>query len=319
MLHPQTRQLVDTLRARNLPPPSRMSVAQNRALYLERAALTQPDPPHVERVEALSIDTRGEPIGARLYVPKCAIRADGKPPVLVYFHGGGWVIGDLDSHDTLCRQLAVAAGIAVIAIDYRLAPEHPYPAAIEDAIDATYWVYRHARALGLDASRIAVGGDSAGGNLAAGVALYARDAGDLPLAFQLLIYPVTEMGEDSASYQAHGEGYLLTADTMRYFHDQYISDPAQDQEVLAAPLLAKDFSNLPPALVLTAGYDPLRDQGLAFAQRLSEAGSLATYVEFERQTHGFILMGKVIDEANFAVAVCATALALALSARQHQR
>jgi acetyl esterase len=197
-------------------------------------------------------------------------------------------------------------------VDYRLAPEHPFPAAVDDAITATYWVHKHAGSLGLDPSRLAVGGDSAGGNLAAVVTITARDRGDLALAFQLLIYPATEMGRDTPSYKTNGEGYLLTADTMAYFHDHYIKEPEQDLDWRAAPLLAKDLSHLPPALVVTAGYDPLRDQGLAYAERLSESGNKASYVVFERQTHGFILMGKVIDEAMLAVALCGAALKQAL-------
>jgi acetyl esterase len=312
MLDPQIRTLINQMQQRGLPPPSKLSVERNRALYLERGTLTQPDPPPIERVENLLIEGPDGSIRARLYVPALSHAPNKAPPVLVYFHGGGWVIGDLETHDTLCRQLAVAAGIAVISVDYRLAPEHRFPAAVDDAIAATYWVQEHAESLGLDRSRMAVGGDSAGGNLAAVVAITARDRGDLPIAFQLLIYPVTEMGTDSASYKVNGEGYLLTADTMAYFHNLYISEPEQDLDWRAAPLLAKDLSRLPPTLVVTAGYDPLRDQGLAYAERLSESGSKASYVVFERQTHGFILMGKVIDEAMLAVALCGAALKQAL-------
>jgi len=312
MLDPQIRALINLMQQRGLPPPSKLSVEQNRTLYLERGALTQPEPPQVERVENLTIEGPDGSIRARLYVPARSETLKKAPPVLVYFHGGGWVIGDLETHDTLCRQLAVAAGIAVVSVDYRLAPEHPFPAAVDDAITATYWVHNHAGSLGLDPSRLAVGGDSAGGNLAAVVTITARDRGDLALAFQLLIYPATEMGRDTPSYKTNGEGYLLTADTMAYFHDHYIKEPEQDLDWRAAPLLAKDLSHLPPALVVTAGYDPLRDQGLAYAERLSESGNKASYVVFERQTHGFILMGKVIDEAMLAVALCGAALKQAL-------
>jgi acetyl esterase len=315
MLDPQTRALIHQMQQRGLPPPSKLSVDQNRTLYLERGALTQPAPPQIARVENLLIDGPGGPIRARLYVSAPAQSFEKPSAVLVFFHGGGWVIGDLETHDTLCRQLAVAADVAIVSVDYRLAPENPFPAAVDDAIAATYWVHQHASSLGLDPTRIAVGGDSAGGNLAAVVAITARDRGDLPIAFQLLVYPATEMGQDSPSYKANGEGYLLTADTMAYFHDQYIVAPEQDLDWRAAPLLAKDLSGLPPALVVTAGYDPLRDQGLAYAERLSEAGTKASYVVFERQTHGFILMGKVIDEANLAVALCGAALKQALASR----
>jgi acetyl esterase len=232
--------------------------------------------------------------------------------VLVYYHGGGWVIGDLDTHDTLCRELANGAGCAVVAVDYRMAPEHRFPAAVDDSLAALRWIQREAASLGLDATRLAVGGDSAGGNLAAVVAIAARDAGEPDLAFQLLIYPATDQRRGAASHAINGQGYLLTRDTIAYFHDHYIADAAQDLDWRASPLLHPELSRLPPALVLTAGYDPLRDEGLHYAQRLSEAGNRATHINFERQIHGFITMGKVIDEANAAVALCAAALRRAL-------
>jgi acetyl esterase len=194
-----------------------------------------------------------------------------------------------------------------------MGPEHRFPAAVDDVLAATRWVRREAAALGLAASRLAVGGDSAGGNLAAVVSIAARDAGDLPIAFQLLIYPATDMRRGHASHQTNGQGYLLTADTIRYFHDHYITDPAHDLDWRASPLLHTDLSKLPPALVLTAGYDPLRDEGLAYAEALTAAGNRAMYVCFERQIHGFVPMGKVLDEANTAVALCAAELRRALA------
>ena len=233
--------------------------------------------------------------------------------MLVYFHGGGWVIGDLDTHDTLCRELANAAGIAVVAVDYRMGPEHRFPAAVDDCIAATRWVREHAAELGVDASRLAVGGDSAGGNLAAVVAIAAREAGDPAIAYQLLIYPATDQRRGWPSHTHNGQGYLLTADTMSYFHDHYIPDKAMDLDWRASPLLHPDLSKLPPALVLTAGYDPLRDEALQYSHRLTAAGSRATHVNFERQIHGFITMGRVIDEANAAVQMCAAELRRALA------
>jgi acetyl esterase len=239
-----------------------------------------------------------------------------RQPVLVYFHGGGWTIGDLDTHDTLCRELANGAGCAVVSVDYRLGPEHRFPAAVDDCLAATRWVQAHAAELGLDAQRLAVGGDSAGGNLAAVVAIALRDAPDaaaLPIAFQLLIYPATDMRRNAPSHTSNGQGYLLTRDTITYFHDHYITDPAHDLDWRASPLLHADLSRLPPALLLTAGFDPLRDEGLAYADALAAAGNRASYVCFERQIHGFILMGKVLDEANTAVALCAAELRRALA------
>ena len=197
----------------------------------------------------------------RLYRP-LGSKAGAVLPALVYYHGGGWTIGDLDTHDTLCRELANQSGCAVVAVDYRMGPEHRFPAAVDDVLAATRWVRKEAAALGVDPSRLAVGGDSAGGNLATVVAIAARDAGDLPIAFQLLIYPGTDMRRGHASHTTNGKGYLLESDTITYFHDHYIDDAAQDLDWRASPLLHKDLSKLPPALVITAGFDPLRDEGL---------------------------------------------------------
>jgi acetyl esterase len=188
------------------------------------------------------------------------------------------------------------------------------PPPVDDCIAATRWISEHAHDLQLDAARLAVGGDSAGGNLATVVAIAARDAGDLPIAFQLLIYPATDMRRGAPSHVTNGQGYLLTSDTIGYFHDHYIADATHDLDWRASPLLHADLGKLPPALLLTAGYDPLRDEGLAYSQALTEAGNRVTHICFERQIHGFITMGKVIDEANAAVAICASELRRALGA-----
>jgi acetyl esterase len=307
MLHPQARALLDLIAERGVPPTHTLSPAEARAFYLERRAATQPAPPPVAEVRALAAEGPHGAIPMRLYRPLGAA-ADAALPALVYLHGGGWVIGDLDTHDVLCRSLANAAGCAVVSVDYRLGPEHRFPAAVDDAIAATRWVHRAAASLGLDAGRIAVGGDSAGGNLAAVVAIAARDAGDLPLAFQLLIYPATDMRRGHPSHAANGQGYLLTSDSMRYYHGHYIGDSRHDTDWRASPLLHPDLSRLPPALVLTAGFDPLRDEGMAYAEALTAAGNRAAYVCFERQIHGFITMGKLLDEANTAVALCGAEL-----------
>lgn len=316
MLHPQARALLDLIEQKGVPPTHTLTPDEARRFYRERRFITQPQPPEVAQVAALQAEGPNGVIPLRLYKPLLSAAASaanaGPLPVLVYFHGGGWVIGDLDTHDTLCRELANRARCAVVAVDYRMGPEHRFPAAVEDCIAATYWIYRQAEALGLDRSRIAVGGDSAGGNLAAVVSIAARDAGDLPIAFQLLIYPATDMRRTAPSHTTNGEGYLLTRDTINYFHDHYITDPAHDLDWRASPLLHDDLHGLPPAFVLTAGYDPLRDEGLMYSQRLTEAGNRTTHICFERQIHGFIVMGKVIDEANAAVALCAAQLSEAL-------
>ena len=306
MLHPHARALLDLMIERQVPPTHTLPVDEARRLYRERRAVTQPAPPEVGEVRELEAGGPRGAIALRLYRPLGAGTA--ALPALVYFHGGGWVIGDLDTHDTLCRELANGSGCAVVAVDYRMGPEHRFPAAVDDAVSATRWVHSNADKLGIDAQRLAVGGDSAGGNLAAVVALAARDAGDLPLRFQLLIYPATDMRRTADSHERNGDGYLLTRETIAYFHDHYIADAAHDADWRASPLLHPDLSRLPPALVVTAGFDPLRDEGIAYAQALTQAGNRAALVSFERQIHGFITMGRVIDEANVAVDLCAVQL-----------
>ncbi|MGJ7511730.1 alpha/beta hydrolase [Variovorax sp. GT1P44] len=314
MLHPQAQAFIDLLVQRGVPPTHTLSHTDARKFYRERRAITQPDPGEVAEVRELSAPGPHGPIPMRLYRP-LGSNASTALPVLVYYHGGGWTIGDLDTHDTLCRELSNLSGCAVVAVDYRMGPEHRFPAAVDDALAATRWVRNEAASLGVDASRLAVGGDSAGGNLAAVVAIAARDAGDLPIAFQLLIYPATDMRRGHPSHTINGQGYVLTKDTISYFHDHYIADPAHDLDWRASPLLHGNLAGLPPALVLTAGYDPLRDEGLDYARALTEAGNRATYVCFERQIHGFITMGRLLDEANAAVSLCAGELRRALNPR----
>lgn len=310
MLDPQAKALLDLMVQRGVPPTHTLPPADARAMYRDGRAFTQPAPPEVGEVRELRAATAQADIPLRLYKP---LGCGAAPlPVLVYYHGGGWVIGDLETHDTLCRQLANGSGCAVVAVDYRLSPEHVFPAAVDDCIAATAWVSRQAASLGLDASRLAVGGDSAGGCLAAVVALHARDQGGPAIAWQLLIYPATDGRRIAPSHVSNGQGFLLTRDTIAYFHDHYITDPAQDLDWRASPLLAQSLEGLPPTLVLTAGHDPLRDEGLQYAQRLSESGVRCSYVCFERQIHGFILMGKVLEEANAAVSLCAAELRRAL-------
>ena len=314
MLDPQARALLDLIIERGVPPTHTLSVADARRFYLERRFFSQPQPPAVGRVTGLQADGAAGPIPLRLYEPLPTADVASTNPVLVYFHGGGWVIGDLDTHDVLCRQLCVASGMAVLSVDYRLGPEQPFPAAFDDCLAATRWVRREAATLGLDATRLAIGGDSAGGNLAAAVAIALRNADEPPPALQLLIYPGTDMRALAASHSHNGQGYLLTADTVAWFRSHYIPDPAQWADWRASPLLAPSLQGLPPALVLTAGFDPLRDEGLQYADALSAAGNQVQYVCFERQIHGFITMGRVLDEAQTAIDLCAAALRRALSA-----
>jgi acetyl esterase len=310
MLHPQARALLDLIEQRAAPAVHEQTPAEARESYRARRFFTQPEGAAMAQTEELSAPGPKGPVPLRLYRPH-ATAAGGteRPaPVLVYFHGGGWVIGDLDTHDALCRDLADQSGCVVVSVDYRMGPEHRFPAAPEDCLAATRWVRDHAEALNVDASRLAVGGDSAGGNLAAVVSIAARDAGDLPIAFQLLIYPATVQRRFTHSNAVNGQGLLLTVDSMRYFHDHYIEEEQHDFDWRAAPLLREDLQGLPPALVLVAGYDPLCDEGTAYAQRLTQAGNSATLVNFSRQIHGFITMGKVLEEANEAVSMCAATL-----------
>jgi len=305
MLDPQARALIDLMVERQLPPMHTLPPTEARRVYLERRFFTQPTQPPVGEVRDLQ--TAGG-VRLRLYRPP----QPGVHPVLVYFHGGGWTIGDLDSHDVLCRQLCLAADVAVVAVDYRMGPEERFPAAVDDCVEAARWVHSQASQLGLDATRLAVGGDSAGGNLAAVVCLMLRDAGDPSPAFQLLIYPATDMRAIAPSHTTNGQGYLLSSDTIAYFRGHYV-DAASWSDWRASPLLAPDLAGLPPALVLTAGFDPLRDEGRQYADALSAAGNRVQYVCFERQIHGFITMSKVLDEARTAVALCAAVLKEAVS------
>ncbi|HEY3186871.1 MAG TPA: alpha/beta hydrolase, partial [Solirubrobacteraceae bacterium] len=230
------------------------------------------------------------------------------------FHGGGWVIGDLETHDVLCRQLTAEAGIAVVAVDYRLAPEAKFPAAVDDAWAATRWVVAHADRLGIDARRIAVGGDSAGGNLAAVVALLARDAGTPKIALQALLYPVTDVGTEWPSYLAFADGYLLTSESMRWFIAHYLTSEKETADWRASPLRAPSLRGVPPALIVTAGFDPLRDEGEAYARALRDAGVRVDYVCYGGMIHGFIPMGRLIDTGNRGVAHVAASLREALVA-----
>ncbi len=305
MLDPHARALLDLMAANGVPPMHTLSPAEARAAYRDRRGYSQPEPPAVAEVR----DLVGDGIPMRLVRPPAPPSAptSARLPLLVYLHGGGWVIGDLDTHDTLCRSLALAAGCAVLSVDYRLGPEHRFPAAVDDAVAALRFAQREAAALGADPARIAVGGDSAGGNLAAVACLAQRDAGGPLPCFQLLIYPATDMCAVAPSHRTNGQGLLLTAELIAWFSGHYMGD-APREDWRASPLRATRHDGLPPALVLTAGFDPLRDEGRQYADALSAAGVPCQYVCFERQIHGFVPMGRVIGEADTAVELCAAAL-----------
>jgi acetyl esterase len=251
-------------------------------------------------------------VGFRLYTPVAASAP--LLPGLVFFHGGGFVLGDLETHDGLCRILANESGCRVASIDYRLAPEHPFPAAVEDCTAAVDWVAANAAELGIDAARLAVGGDSAGGNLAAVCALLAKQKGSPKLSFQLLIYPVTQLGgPDTASMRENAKGYFLEKASMDWFTRLYCPDAAHRNDPRLSPLLAKDLSGLPPAYVATAGFDPLRDEGKDYADKLDAAGVPVTYVNYPGMVHGFFSMRSFIPKAREAVAAAAAALRAALT------
>jgi acetyl esterase len=292
-LHPQVEQLLERAAKSPLPPYYDVPAHVARRIYRDTRAALAPGAPEVAEVRLLIAPG---PVALRYYRPRGA-RSDEQLPALVYFHGGGWVIGDLDTHDVLCRQLANGARCAVYSVDYRMGPEHVFPAAVEDCVAATQFVAaRHAL--------IAVGGDSAGGNLATVVALHARDAGAPNIAFQLLIYPATDQRFGHASVQRNGEGYLLTKRVIDYFQAQYLPRKEDHLDWRASPLLAKSLAGLPPAYVITAGYDPLLDEGRAYAERMAKEGVEVAYREYPDMVHGFILFGGVLDTANAAVAEC---------------
>ncbi|GAC1475579.1 MAG: alpha/beta hydrolase [Isosphaeraceae bacterium] len=309
-LDPQAKDLLDQVAAANLPLVPSLTPSEARSLT-RIASSTIGRPPDVGRLEDLTIPGPAGPIRARLSAPA----KSGVYPALVYFHGGGWVLCDLDSHDVLCRAITNAADIAVIAVDYRLAPEHPFPAAIDDAFAATSWIVANARSLGIDPARIAVGGDSAGGNLAAVVARRARDRGGPPLAFQLLIYPVTDANLDTPSYLENAQGYLLTREAMIWYWNHYVPDPAMRADPDASPLRARSLAGLPPALILTAEYDPLRDEAEAYARRLAEAGVPTRLSRYPGAIHDFLRRYVQLDQGKAALAEVAEALREALGAK----
>jgi acetyl esterase len=284
------------------PPYETLTAAEARADYSQARFASNPEPPELARVEALAIPAPHGTIPARLYVPTRLRRRDGLSPALVFFHGGGWVIGDLDTHDVAARKLAVEGELIVISVDYRLAPEHKFPAAVDDAIEATHWTAANASALGINVRRLCVGGDSAGGNLAAVVAIAARDGNGLGLAGQVLIYPAVDFAMTHASHSEPETSLLLTHSVIHWFRDHYLNRAADAHDWRASPARATTLNGLPPAYVLTAGADPLRDEGHDYAERLRQAGVPVAYRHFPGQFHGFFTMGKLLRQADVAAA-----------------
>ena len=297
-LDPDARRLLDLIRKAGRPPFEALSPADARTAYAASWEVMQSPGGEVASSADVRIDGPGGPLMLRVY-RGLGTDADTALPCLLFLHGGGWVIGNLESHDRMCRRLATVARICVVAVDYRLAPEHPFPAALDDAAAALRWVAGHAVALRIDAGAIGVGGDSAGGNLAAALALVARDAPELPaLACQALIYPAVDLVADSDSYRRVVADAPLTAGTMHYFIGHYTPDAASRRDWRASPLHAPSLAGLPPALVLTVAHDPLCDEGRAYAQRLDDAGVRVTALHLNDQTHGLLGQGKFVPAAD---------------------
>jgi acetyl esterase len=287
------------------------TVEQARAENLAGAPVVSGPPRRMARVERISIPGPAGEIPARLYV---GLDAPPPPqPLLVYYHGGGWVIGDLETHDGACRFLAEHGGCRVLSVDYRLAPEHPFPAPVEDAVAAFEWAALNAGRVGADEARIAVGGDSAGGNLAAAVCLHARDAGGPRPAMQLLLYPPTDATGGQASREVFAEGFLLTRDDMRWFEDHYIPDGCDHEDPRISMMRAEDVSGLPPAYVATAGFDPLRDEAETYAMRMREAGGSVALQRHPGLIHGFANLTAVCPSARTATLEAAGALRMGLA------
>ncbi len=310
-LDPDALAVIDMIRAAGRPAFETLTPAEARIAYAASRAVLQPEPEAVAEARALAAPGPLGDIPLRAYRPTGVAAAE-VLPALVYYHGGGWLLGDLDSHDVICRRLANLAGCAVVSVDYRMAPEHKFPAAVQDSAAATRWVIESAVKLGIDPRRVAVGGDSAGGNLAAVMALMARD-GDLPpLAFQLLVYPATDMMMVTVSSQTVREGVPLTTSTMRWFIDHYMANSADRLDWRASPLRAASLAGTAPALVLTASGDPLRDEGIAYAERLERDGVRVKLLHFSDQIHGFLSMGKIIRASDVSLRMMAAMLQQAL-------
>ena len=290
-LHPQSRMFIQQIASMGLPPWSEMPVEESRSRF-ESMLPVFGEPADVASVKDIE---HGDGFGLRVYHPSPGQRC----PVAFYYHGGGWVLGDRHTHDSLCRHLAAESGCVVVSVDYRRAPEHKFPVPLDDACEAIRYVVEHASDLEVDSSRIAVAGDSAGGNLAAAVALRFRDAKETstPLRGQLLIYPVLDARCDSGSYQDFAEGHGLTRATMQWFWQQYLGSASDSADPHCAPHQADSLAELPTTLVMTAEFDVLRDEGEAYAARLRQEGVAATLRRFDGMLHGFVHFASAFDDA----------------------
>lgn len=312
-LDPLVKAFLDQMAMLPGPKMHELSAPEGRAMFLGMMQMIGPKDVPVGGVKNLAAPGPRGDIAMRMYTP---VAAGAEPlPVLVYFHGGGFVIGDLESHDGLCRQFANEGGFRVIAVDYRCAPEHPFPAALEDAIAAVAWIETHASELGLDANRIALGGDSAGGALAAEVAQHAKAKGAPRIKFQLLMFPVTQIGGETASLREFALGYFLDKPTLDWFFAQYVPAEQDKSDPRVSPLNAKELKGLPPAYVMLGGFDPLHDEGLAYAQKLRDAGVAVEVADYSDLVHCFIYMQGVLPQAHEAVVAAAKAVAAGLGGK----
>jgi len=304
-LDPLVRSLLEAMEAENQPPLETLTVPEARRVAAGNIKLVGGTPEPLRSIENLAIEGPDGPIPIRVYTPD----VPAPRPAMVYFHGGGWVVCDLDTHHVVCSAIARRAGAVVVAVDYRLAPEHKFPAAVVDCYAATAWVAANAGRLGVDAHRIAVGGDSAGGNLGAVISLWSRDEGGPAIALQVMVYPVTDLSSfETPSYQEFATGYSLTKPEMEWFRDNYLPSAEDGRNPHASPLLAADLAGLPPALIITAECDPLRDEGEAYAKRLDEANVAITCTRYDGMIHPFFSLSGVIPRAFDAIEQVADAV-----------
>lgn len=298
-LDPEVVALLDLIRAAGRPALDALPPVEAREAYQAGRKVLQPEPAHVASTEDLIIPGAAGPIPARMY-RGIGTGAAEKLPCVVFYHGGGWVIGDIESHDVICRRLANDANCAVLSVDYRLAPEHKFPAAYDDCVSAMHYAVEQYEQLGIDPTKVAVGGDSAGGNLAAAAALAARDAG-IKLSMQVLIYPATDMAMTLESYRRVTDGFPLVAKTMDWFINHYLRDEADKHDWRASPLRAASLAGAAPAIVIVAAHDPLADDGLAYAKRLEQDGVRVVSSYFSGQIHGFVSMGRMLQASDVAL------------------
>jgi acetyl esterase len=307
-LDPLVKAFLDQAAALPRPKMWEMPLSLGRQTFAQLMGMVGPKDVPVGKVQNFTIPRSGGDIRVRLYAP---VAAGGTAhPALIYFHGGGFVVGDLDTHDGLCRLFAHEGNFTVVAVDYRRGPENKWPAPLEDAQAATRWIFENAPSLGIDAGRIAIGGDSAGGLLATSVAQNARAQGGVGIAFQMLLFPVTDFGARSGSMDRFAVGYFLEKQTIEWCHAQVLV-PGSDRTVIS-PLHAKDLSSMPPAYIMLGGYDPLHDQGRAYAEKLIAAGVQVTVADYSEMVHCFIYLQSILPQAHAAVADAASAVARAL-------